>query len=97
MRRELGRRHLDRDRGSWQIGSHGVVRARIEYDEDTDGRVPLLVIDARPISWNEFGRMLMTYEGWQFKLEIYDNSEEIREDTIDRTRFLMSRDKQDPC
>jgi hypothetical protein len=42
-----------------------------------DGRVPLLVIDGCEISWEQFGRMLMSYEGWQFKLDIRDRSEEI--------------------
>jgi len=32
-----------------------------------------------------------TNEGWQFKLEIYDLSEEIGDDSLDRPRFLMSR------
>ena len=40
-------------------------------------RVPLLMIDGREISWEQFGRMLMSFEGWQFKLEIRDRSEEI--------------------
>jgi hypothetical protein len=39
--------------------------------------VPLLVIDGREISWQQFGRMLMRFEGRQFKLEIHDRSKEI--------------------
>jgi hypothetical protein len=39
--------------------------------------VPLVVVDGREITWEEFGRMLMTFEGWQFKLEIRDISEEL--------------------
>ena len=31
----------------------------------------------REISWDDFGRMLMTFEGWQFKLEIGDPSDEV--------------------
>jgi hypothetical protein len=31
----------------------------------------------RAILWEEFGRMLMTFEGFQFKLEIRDRSEEV--------------------
>jgi hypothetical protein len=34
------------------------------------------MIDAREVSWDEFGRMLMTFEGWQFKLEIIEPDEE---------------------
>jgi hypothetical protein len=79
MRRELARRHLERS-AEFGIGitEDQVVRARVScdlYREDGD-RLPLLVIDGREISWEEFGRMLMTFEGWQFKLEIYDKSEE---------------------
>jgi prevent-host-death family protein len=48
-------------------------------------------IDGRPVTWEAFGRMLLRYEGWQFKLEIYDLSEEIGDDSLDRPRFLMSR------
>jgi hypothetical protein len=39
--------------------------------------MPLLVIDGRDVSWEEFGRMLMTFEGWQFRMEIGDPSEEV--------------------
>jgi hypothetical protein len=42
-----------------------------------DGRLPLLVIDGREIDWDQFGRMLMSYEGWQFKLTLADKSEEL--------------------
>jgi len=31
----------------------------------------------KEIKWDEFGRMLMTYEGFNFKLEIFDKSDEI--------------------
>lgn len=50
------------------------VRGRIDCDLSAIERTPLLVIDGREISWDEFGRMLMTFEGWQFKLEIVDRS-----------------------
>ena len=39
--------------------------------------MPLLVIDGRDVSWEEFGRMLMTFEGWQFRIEIGDRSDEV--------------------
>jgi len=53
------------------------VRGRIEWDESQEGRVPLVTVDGREITWDEFGRMLMNFEGWQFKLEIRDKSEEL--------------------
>ena len=54
-----------------------LVRGRIAWDSEEDGRVPIVVVDGREISWEQFGRMLMTFEGWQFKLEIRDKSEEV--------------------
>jgi hypothetical protein len=38
------------------------------------GRARLLVIDGREIDWNEFGRMLMSFEESQSKLNIADKS-----------------------
>ena len=54
-----------------------LVRGRIDWDSAEDGYAPLLVIDGREISRDQFGQMLMGFEGWQFKLEIRDRSEEI--------------------
>ena len=39
--------------------------------------VPLLIIDGREITWDKLGRMLMSFEGWQFKLTVGDKSEEL--------------------
>ena len=77
MRRALSCKHLTDDAHGPQIADHGVVRGRIEWDDDRGGRVPLLVIDGREIDWDEFGRMLMSFEGSQFKLHIADKSEEL--------------------
>ena len=49
----------------------------IDCDLDClNDRVPCLVIDGRDIAWAELSHMLMTFEGWQFKLEIFDKAEE---------------------
>lgn len=53
------------------------VRGRIDCDPDSYDRIPVLVIDGRELSWNEFGRMLMTFEGWRFKLTIDEPGDEI--------------------
>ncbi len=34
-------------------------------------------IDGREVTWDEFDRMLMCFEGWQFKLNLADKSEEL--------------------
>ena len=38
-----------------------LVRGRIDWDPAEDKRVPLLVIDGREVTWEEFGRMLMSF------------------------------------
>jgi hypothetical protein len=76
IHRALSTKHLiDGDLGL-QIADR-VVQGKIEWDDAEDGRVPLLVIDGQEITWEDFGRMLMSFEGWQFKLNIADKSEEL--------------------
>ena len=75
MRRRLSDRDLEQTEHGMRIAAR-LVRARIEWDEKTDGLLPLVVIDGQEVSWEEFGRMLMSFEGWQFRMEIRDRSEE---------------------
>lgn len=58
------------------------VKGKIEADMSDEAdvfapRLPMLVIDGRDVSWDEFGKMLMTFEGFQFKLEIVDKSDDL--------------------
>jgi len=77
MRRGLANSHLEEGRHGLQISDPGIVRARIESDLEGETDMPVVVIDGRNISWNEFGRMVATYTGFQFKLEMHDLSDEI--------------------
>lgn len=77
MRRALSTKHLKNGEHGLQISDDRVVCGRIEWDDAPNGGVPLLIIDGREIGWDELGRMLMTFEGWQFKLTIRDKSEEL--------------------
>jgi len=76
IRRALSIEHVRDGEFGLQIADHNVVRGIVGWDEAQDGRVPLLTIDGREVPWDEFGRMLMSFEGWQFQLEIRDKSEE---------------------
>jgi hypothetical protein len=76
MRRYLAVVHIrDSDLG-FQIVDE-TVRGRIEWDGVSESHMPCVVIDGHRVGWDEFGRMLMTFEGWQFKLEVRDPSDEI--------------------
>ena len=77
IRRALSTQHLTDGPHGLQIADHRVVRGKIEWDVAHDGRVPLLIIDGREITWDELGRMLMSFEGWQFKLTVGGKSEEL--------------------
>ena len=76
IRRTLARKHIVDGELGPRIGDENVVRGRITWDDESHGEVPRLVIDGKELSWEEFGRMLMTYEGFQFKLAILDRSDE---------------------
>jgi len=77
MRRALANRHLVDGELGLRIADHRTVRGQIGWDEDCDGHLPLVTIDGRDFTWEEFGRMVMSFEGWQFKLTICDQSEEV--------------------
>jgi hypothetical protein len=53
------------------------VRGRIEWDGSDDSHMPCAIIDGRRVEWDELGHMLMMFEGWQFKLEVRDPSDEV--------------------
>ena len=79
MRRALARKHLvQHDKFGLQITDSGIIRGYVSCDLDSDSeeRLPMLVIDGKPISWAQFGKMLASYEGSAFKLELFDKSEE---------------------
>lgn len=77
LRRELQRRHIERgDLTRYQITNGDTLRGRITKDDDTNGEIPRLVIDGKELSRHEVEKMLMTYEGFHFKLEIFERSEE---------------------
>ncbi len=76
MRRSLSVKHLVHSEYGTQIADQ-LVCGQVAWDASEEGRVPLLVIDGQEVSWDEFGRMLMTFEGWQFRLAICDRSDEV--------------------
>ncbi|WP_176599265.1 MULTISPECIES: DUF7713 domain-containing protein [Sphingobium] len=76
MRHDLATNHLvEGDLGLAISGR--AVRGHITCDLESPDYLPLLVIDGREVSWEEFGRMLITFEGWRIHLEIQDPSEEV--------------------
>ncbi|MCB1908196.1 MAG: hypothetical protein KDH15_12570 [Rhodocyclaceae bacterium] len=75
LRRMLSVKHITWENHDPQIAEQ-TVRGRIQWDDSAAGHTPLLTIDGREVSWEQFSRMLMTFEGWQFRLQIFDPTDE---------------------
>nr|WP_235516615.1 hypothetical protein [Caballeronia cordobensis] len=75
MKRALALKHLQADAGRLQI-ANTTVRGRVEWNGDENARQPCTIIDGQRIKWNDLGAMLLAFEGWQFRLEMLDPSDE---------------------
>ena len=77
IKRALSKKHIEPDAITpYRITQQDTVRGYITSDIDAFTDDPLLVIDGKEIRWNEFGKMLSTFEGFNFKLEIFYKTEE---------------------
>ena len=72
MRREVATRHVHRTEFGWQLTSGLQLVGRIEWDPDSDVRLPLVVIDGKAFTWAQVGHMLMTFEGFTLEAWIKD-------------------------
>lgn len=68
IRKALATRHIEqREPGNFQA-THQTVRGRISY---SDGEVAF-VIDGQLLTLQQFGKMVETFEGFEFRLDIQD-------------------------
>jgi hypothetical protein len=67
IQREVAVRHVERRELGWQITDAHRLVGRISWDPDRAGEVPLLVIDGRPFTWDQVGRMMMSFEGFTLR------------------------------
>ena len=66
-------KYLERRNG--QRGFKGTkVMGKIAQDDKYEGQIPIFLIDGQKVPWLEFGRMVMSFEGWKFRLEMIDDS-----------------------
>ena len=52
------------------------VAGRLEYD-DTQVEISKVIVDGKEFTWEELGRMMNSFQGFQFKLKIYDMKEDL--------------------
>ena len=79
IRKTLSVKYIKDDGNGYGVQITGMmVCGRFERDLTLeDAYMPSVVIDGQEISWEKFGHMISSYEGWQFKLEILDRSDEL--------------------
>lgn len=73
MRRALATRHLVGSRDSYEL-----------LDDRVDGWItvddrgnPAFVVDGSPLSLEELAKVMRTYEGWQFRIDFFDPSDDV--------------------
>ena len=77
MRRALAITHLEDTSQGPVVNDRFMLRGTVGSAHDQAHRFPKVVVDGREISWEDLGRMFSSFEGWQFKVEFRDRSEEI--------------------
>jgi hypothetical protein len=77
IKRAMKQKHIRGENSmKYEITDEGVVRGYITSSLEDERNLPLLVIDGKNVTWDEFGKMLTVYEGFNFKMEIFDKMEE---------------------
>ncbi|MGA2066688.1 MAG: hypothetical protein ABSG86_17055 [Thermoguttaceae bacterium] len=67
----------------------GVLRCLIEDGGGEDGSLPVIHVDDREFSWEEFGRMRCTYAGWGMRIVF------VPDDELERTPKIIVREPED--
>lgn len=52
------------------------VAGRIDYDEK-GSTGPMIVVDGRPYTWEQLGKMVESYEGFQFQIKFFDKIDDV--------------------
>ncbi len=75
IRQALGVRHVEETENGWQLTRPHRLSGVIEWDPDGD--LPLLIVDGRPFTWDQIGRMLIAFEGFTLNAAVQDTTEVI--------------------
>lgn len=70
-------RHIRRrGRSAYELTDEWVLRGRLTWDPEFGGYLPRVAVDGRELSWEELGRMLSSFEGFQIKIEVFGREED---------------------
>ena len=75
IRQGLSVRHVEKTEHGWQLTPAHRLNGVIEWDPETKGALPLLNVDGRTFSWDQIGRMMMTFEGFTLNAVVEDTIE----------------------
>jgi hypothetical protein len=71
----LSVRHVQKTEHGWQLTQAHRLSGVIEWDPERGGGLPLLIVDGRTFTWDQIGRMLMTFEGFTLNAILEDTIE----------------------
>ena len=83
VHREVGRAYLEPNEFGAEVGgsvwalARREVAGRVDWSGDGSVREPSVVIDGRRFDWDEFGRMVASFEGWEFRMLLGDSSDSV--------------------
>lgn len=82
-RAEIGRCYLEPgSQGGWQVAGEEVA-GRLEFDEDTGTGGPRrVIVDGRPLAWEELGETLSAFEGWRIRILLDDRCLDLRKSDL---------------
>jgi hypothetical protein len=66
----------------------GVLRCLIDDGGGEDGDLPIIQVDEREFTWEEFGRILLTYAGWGMRIVF------VPDDELERTPKIVIREPE---
>ncbi len=66
-----------------------MLRCVIEDGGGEDGLLPIIYIDDREFTWDEFGRMLCVYAGWGMRIVF------VSDDELDKEPKIVVREPEE--
>lgn len=80
IKKALAYKHLEyHERTDTWVTCNSIIRGQIRWDPEFGGQIPLIVVDGKELTWEEFGKTMMVYEGFQFVLKFVDPSDDMYE------------------
>ena len=93
IRQGLSVRHVQQTEHGWQLTEARRLHGVFEWNPETDDGLPLLIVDGRTFTWDQIGRMLMTFEGFTLNATVQDTIEVVGGPLADRRlESLASRE-----